>query len=84
MATLTKVVCVSMLPKLNDERLNGLPGVLARLLRILTQQGLITHVLAEPDFSGDGLEAKFMGLCRLDEKSRFRRIGAPSSYLPPR
>ncbi|KIO27823.1 hypothetical protein M407DRAFT_72655, partial [Tulasnella calospora MUT 4182] len=50
-------------------------GVLSRLLRTLSEKGVITYTLAEPDFSTDGLEAKFMGLCRLDATSRQRRIG---------
>lgn len=49
-------------------------GVLSRLLRTLSEKGVITYTLAEPDFSTDGLEAKFMGLCRLDATSRQRRI----------
>ncbi|KAG8976340.1 hypothetical protein FRC05_004256 [Tulasnella sp. 425] len=49
-------------------------GVLSRLLRTLSEKGVITHTLAEPDFSTDGLEAKFMGLCRLNGTSRQRRI----------
>lgn len=53
-------------------------GVLSRLLRTLSEKGVITHTLAEPDFSTDGLEAKFMGLCRLNATSRQRRIGRPA------
>ncbi|KAG8943733.1 hypothetical protein FRC04_002565 [Tulasnella sp. 424] len=49
-------------------------GVLSRLLRTLSEKGVITHALAEPDFSTDGLEAKFLGPCRLNATSRRRRI----------
>ncbi|KAG8908737.1 hypothetical protein FRB99_002975 [Tulasnella sp. 403] len=51
-------------------------GVLPRLLHALFQRGIITHTLGEPDYSGDGLEAKFMGLCRVDASGRYRRIGS--------
>lgn len=52
-------------------------GILAGLIRELQEEKLVTHTLAAPDDYG-ALEAKFMGLCRLSDESKIRRIGKTS------
>ncbi|KAG8970139.1 hypothetical protein FRC03_011157 [Tulasnella sp. 419] len=48
-------------------------GLLNKILLCLKEDEVITHTLGEPD-NGDELEAKFMGLCRVDSMTKTRRI----------
>ena len=50
-------------------------GVLRRLLKTLREQGVITEDLHLPE-DWDDLELVYRGLCRKDDKSPRRRIGA--------